>query len=371
MNFDVAIVGAGVMGSAIAWFLTRDPAFSGTVALIERDSSFSSASSALSASGIRQQFTTPVSAAMSEYSWSFIAGAQSQLGTDLSLTERGYLLLGNEYCPSAAVERLNQDDLRARFPWLQVTDLSSATWCRHREGWFDGPGLHQALYRGAQAAGATVIQHLATSFQVHSGRVTAVTLDNSAGITADHYVNAAGAWSAELMPTDLPLPVEARKRDVFVFSTPQPSDDIPMVWDPCGLWFRPEGEHFLCGGAPSAEQDCAGVPLEPDYARFESEIWPALAHRVPAFEQLRLHSAWSGYYEYSTFDQNGFVGPADGCENLLLACGFSGHGMQHAPAVGRAVSEWICHGDYQSIDLSPLHHRRIATDEPVIENQVA
>lgn len=371
MNFDVAIVGAGVMGSAVAWFLTREPSFRGSVALIERDTTFRSASSALSASGIRQQFSTPVSAAMSQFGWSFISSAQTTLGCDLGLLERGYLLLGNEHCPTPFVTQLDQRALARRFPWLQVADLDSATWCEHAEGWFDGPGLHQTLYRAAQTAGVEVIRRNARGFRTDSGRVISLILDDGEALTADLYVNAAGAWSAALMPVGLPLPIEARKRDVFVFSTPKAPKNLPMIWDPSGLWFRPEGRHFICGCAPAAANDPAGAALEPDYQRFDDELWPALAYRVPAFEQLRLHSAWSGYYEHCTFDQNGFVGPVDGCDNLLLACGFSGHGMQHAPAVGRAVAEWICHGDYRSIDLSPLHHHRIAADQPIVENQVA
>ena len=122
---------------------------------------------------------------------------------------------------------------------------------------------------------------------------------------------------------------------------------------------------------PAADQDPDEPPLEPDYARFERELWPRLAARVPAFESLRLTGAWSGYYEHCSFDQNGFVGAVHGVDNLYLACGFSGHGMQHAPAVGRSLAELISKGAYQTLDLSPLSHQRLAANAPIKEANVA
>ena len=371
MNYDVVIVGGGVMGSAVAWFLTQHRDFNGSIAIVERDPSFAQASSALSASAIRQQFSTPISVSMSQFGWDFLRRGDSQFGQDFSLKERGYLMLGNHRCATPDVRLLDQPHLASRFGWLNSEDLHSATWCEHREGWFDGPALHSTLLRSARAAGVALIQATVNSFHCDDRGISSVELSNGEPLTARHYVNAAGAWSGSLLPEHLPLPIEARKRDVFVFSCPNGPDDLPMIWDPSGLWIRPEGDRYLCGCAPAAQTDTPLQPLIPDYERFDNTLWPLLAHRVPAFESVRLTGAWSGYYEYCTFDQNGFVGPVKDCDGLLLACGFSGHGMQHAPAVGRGIAEWIVSGQYDSLDLQPLHYERLVTNRPIVEQQVA
>jgi glycine/D-amino acid oxidase-like deaminating enzyme len=375
MRFDVAIVGAGVMGSAIAWFLSRNPQFQGNVVLIERDPTFHSASSSLSASAIRQQFSTPVSIAMSQFGWDFISSAEATLGRSFGLEERGYLMLGNVHQAFADVELFGPDELARRFSWLNTSDVATATWCSHREGWFDGPALHAALLTSARQSGCKFIAGTVVGFEFARAdgcrSVTAVALEDGTRIEADHFVNAAGAWSGKLHADAVSLPISAKKRDVFLFSCDAPPADVPMVWDPSGLWFRPEGGGFMCGRAPDPEQDPDDAELIVDYARFESELWPLLAHRVSAFEAIRLTGGWAGYYELCSFDQNGFVGPVSDCANLLLACGFSGHGMQHAPAVGRGIAELIVHGDYLSLDLSPLHHDRLERNTPLIEQQIA
>jgi FAD-dependent oxidoreductase domain-containing protein 1 len=370
MQFDVVIVGGGVMGSAIAWFLCRDPDFHGSVAIIERDPSFQRASSSLSASAIRTQFTTQVSVAMSEFGWEFLSHAAEYLDRPVGLVSRGYLLLGNHWRSSETVELLDQAALVRRFPWLKSSDLSAATWGSSGEGWFDGPALHAALLAGARSRGVTLIPAQAQQFAVRNRHIEYLQLRDGRSVRGNLFINACGAWAAGLLKDlGLSLPVTPRKRDVFVFSAPQAPAGLPMVWDPSGLWFRPEGMSFLCGMSPALDPDDA--ELIPDYPRFEAELWPLLASRVPAFEALRLTGAWSGYYEYCRFDQNGFVGPVADLDNLLFACGFSGHGMQHAPAVGRGLSELIIHGDYRSLDLSPLHHSRIAANAPLLERQVA
>jgi len=166
------------------------------------------------------------------------------------------------------------------------------------------------------------------------------------------------------------LPVEARRRCVFGFEAQSPVADCPLVIDTSGIWFRPEGESFIGAVSPPAAQDLDELPLTVDQSLFEERIWPALAERVPSFDSIRQRRAWAGYYEYSTFDQNAFIGPHPELTNLLFATGFSGHGIQHAPAVGRAIAERIVHGRYTTLDLSIFGYERIAADRPVVERNV-
>ena len=191
-------------------------------------------------------------------------------------------------------------------------------------------------------------------------------------IDADWCVNAAGAASAAVVSgLGIDLPVSPRKRTVFCIKAPLEPAGFPMLFDTSGAWIRPEGEGFICGIAPSADNDPdATGDFEPAHALLETSLWPALAHRIPALEQLRVESAWAGHYEVNTLDHNGIIGPHDEIENLVFATGFSGHGVMHAPATGRGVAEWITRGRFEAIDLSPLGFARIRAGTPLPETVI-
>jgi len=185
-------------------------------------------------------------------------------------------------------------------------------------------------------------------------------------------VLAAGAWTAPLAAQlGVHLPVVARKRDVFVLDSPAVLPHCPLVIDPGGVWFRPEGRVFLCGKSPAENEEPAVGDLDHiDHAFFEQEVWPALAARVPAFESLKVVSAWAGYYDYNTLDQNAVIGAHPEIANLFLATGFSGHGAQQAAAAGRAVAELIVHGAFRTIDVGRLGYARIVDHAPLRERNI-
>jgi FAD-dependent oxidoreductase domain-containing protein 1 len=184
-------------------------------------------------------------------------------------------------------------------------------------------------------------------------------------------VNSTGTRARELAASvGVDLPVFPRKRHVFVFTCPVAIAPCPLVIDPSGLWFRPERDRFLCGPPAEPDPDVAADDFEVDVALFESQAWPLLAHRVPAFEAVRLQSAWVGHYDYNTFDQNAFVGPVPAIPNFLLASGFSGHGLQQAPGVGRGLAEYIRFGRYRALDLTPLSYARFLANAPLREFNV-
>jgi glycine/D-amino acid oxidase-like deaminating enzyme len=103
---------------------------------------------------------------------------------------------------------------------------------------------------------------------------------------------------------------------------------------------------------------------------FEDKVWPALVNRIPAFERIRVTARWAGHYAYNTVDQNAIVGPHHEVGNFIYLCGFSGHGMQQAPAMGRGVAELIGHGAYRSLDLTPLGFERIVRGQPFVETAI-
>lgn len=384
----IVIVGAGVIGAAIAFFLAARHGVRAT--LVERDPTFARASSALSASSIRQQFTTAVNIALSRRSWRFLRDeAETALAIDgvvpaLGLTERGYLYLATEARRDGLAARyrfqreqgvpvrwLDVSELAARWPWLAVDDLAGGVWGEREEGWFDGPALHAAFLRKARAFGAALRVGTAVALGREGDRITGVRLDCGEELHADRVVVAAGAWSASLMSSvGLEVPIEPAKRDVFVLDSPAALDRAPLVIDPAGVWFRPEGRGFIAGASPRPEAGEAGSDSldAVDHGLFDEVIWPALAARVPAFEALRVRSAWAGDYEMCTFDHNALVGPWPGVAGLAIAAGFSGHGMQHAPAIGEAMAA-LCLGERVPW-LEPLSPRRWLERRPLVEGAV-
>ncbi|MBV8186710.1 MAG: FAD-binding oxidoreductase [Alphaproteobacteria bacterium] len=377
--FDVLIVGGGAMGSSIAWHLASDPAFSGKIVVVERDPTYARASSALSASSIRQQFSTPLNIHLSRYGIGFLRKAHQLLGVDLGLKEPGYLFLASDAGQPAmranhaiqsaegcAVELLEPAALRKRFPWISTEGIALASHGTANEGWFDGPALMQAFRRKARELGVQYVGDEVVGLAPH-----AVALRSGERLEAKTIVLAAGPWSGEVAAlADIALPVEPRRRSVFVFDVREPPGPTPLVIDVTGTWVRPEGRFYIGGTTPAEGNDPAGAPLEVQHQEWDDMVWPTLANRVPAFEAAKVVNAWAGYYEYNTFDQNGIVGRHPEVESLVFATGFSGHGIQQSPAVGRAVAELILHGAYRTLDLTPFGYERIAAGRPVRELNV-
>ena len=367
------------MGSSIAWHLASDPGFTGSVVVIERDPTYARASSALSASSIRQQFSTPLNIHLSRYGIGFLRRASELLGVDLGLKEPGYLFLASsageavlranhaiQMGEGCAVELLEPSALRMRFPWISADGVALASHGTANEGWFDGPALMQAFRHKARALG---VQYIAD--EVVGLAPNAVTLRSGSRLEARSIVLAAGPWSGEVAAlAGIPLPVEPRRRSVFVFDVREPPGPTPLVIDPSGTWFRPEGRFYVSGTTPAAGNDPPGAPLEVQHQEWDDMVWPVLAARVPAFEAAKVVNSWAGYYEYNTFDQNGIVGRHPEIDSLIFATGFSGHGIQQSPAVGRAVAELIVHGSYRTIDLGPFGYERISAGRPIRELNV-
>ena len=383
---DVVIVGGGIIGTCCAFFL-RELGFTGSVLVLERDMTFRTASTTLSAAGIRQQFSTVLNARMSQFGFSFMRSLPERFGpaADVGLKENGYLILArpeNEAAARAAqasvvaegalIDWLDPARLAARFPWLNTADLAGGTLGMAGEGWFDAHALLAAVRQAAKAAGVIFRQAEVTDVQCSAGQVAAVRTANGDRIACGKMICAAGPRSGALARLwGAALPVEPRKRTVFVVRMRLDGQGMPLLFDPTGLWMRPEGDVFLCGIQPPPDRDPhPGEDFEPDHWLFDDVIWPALAHRVPAAEELRLVRSWAGHYEVNLLDHNGVVGPDGEWPNLIYATGFSGHGVMHAPATGRAVAELVVHGEYRSLDLASLGFGRIARGEGLRETAV-
>ncbi len=389
-SYDVAIVGGGAVGSSIAYWLTRDSAWAGRVAVIERDPTYARASSALSASSIRQQYSTPLNIALSRFGIGFLRDVNAYLGVEgeqpveLGLREPGYLFLATpegvpvlrdnhaiQRAENCSVALLDPDAVKARYPWMNLEGVVQASLGTANEGWFDGPALMQAFRRKARAQGAVYLHDEVVGIDTSATRIDTLRLRSGETASAGMVVNAGGPWSAAVAAmAGVSLPVEARRRCVFVFDCRERFEGAPLTIDSSGIWFRPEGRYWLAGAPPLPRNDVDGLPLEVDHSEWDELVWPPLAMRVPAFESVKVVGAWAGYYEYNTFDHNGIVGPHPTIANLVFATGFSGHGIQQSPATGRAVAELIAEGRYVSLDLTPFGFDRIAANRPIVERNI-
>ena len=387
---DVVIVGGAVVGSAVAYFLARDPDFWGSVVVVERDPTYATASTTLSAASVRQQFSTPVNIWMSQFAIQVIKHPEwwfplLEPAPDFGFVEGGYLFLATDAgVPTlwaiheiqrehqVSVEILSPDELSHRYPWLTTEDLAGGSLGTAGEGWFDATALMQAFQQSARASGVTYVTGEVTGILSFGGRVDAVMLSDGRLIECGTLVNAAGPRAGALATfAGVDLPVVPRRRNVYSFSCRTEIPNAPLVIDPTGVYFRPDEPNFIGGFSPrDGEEDPDTLDLTVDLPAWEERVWPAIAHRVPAFEAVKMRRAWAGHYEVNTLDHNAIIGPHPEISNLMFANGFSGHGLQQAPAVGRGLAELIIHGAYRAIDLSPLGYERIAENRPLRELNV-
>ena len=380
-RFDVVIVGGAIIGSSVAWFL-RENGFRGSIALVERDGGFNHAATTLSCASIRQQFSIPENIALSQFTLGLFRRLKHVFGpdADIAFHEKGYLMLAsadglpilraNHNVQQAAGADILLEDaggLAQRFSWLNTEGIAAGAYGRTGEGWFDAHGLLALFRKSLKDRDVTMIDAGVTGIKVDGAGVQGVTLNTGEMLSCEMMVNAAGPQAGDVAAmAGIRLPVEPRKRSVFVFEARDRFEDMPLMVDPSGVYVRPEGSVYICGGAEDQAADRRADPddFEPDWTLFEERIWPVLAHRVPAFEAIRPGRAWAGHYDYNTLDQNAVIGAHPELPNFIFCNGFSGHGLQQAPAAGNAVAELIIHGAYRTIDCSSFAFERIAANAP-------
>lgn len=389
MKADVVVIGGAVMGASVAFWLKRmQPTID--VLVVERDPSFAHASTALSAAGIRQQFTNPVNVAISRFGIDFIRNFQENLGVDvgiptLGLRENGYLFLARsdaalasltefaamQHAHGAATQILSPQDTATRWPWLNTDDLTGTSFGPRDEGFFDNMGLLAGFRSAARALGARFLTDTVTGLTTEGGRIIGVTLGQGGHVACAAAVNAAGPRAAEVMAmAGLPLAVEPRKRTVFVIDAPNARHPAAPLLIDATYWARPEHQQWITATVPSDDGPCDADDFEPDLHLWEDVIWPDLWHRAPCFDAVKVIRHWVGHYAYNTLDQNAILGPHPALPNLYLINGFSGHGLQQAPAVGRGVAEHILTGAWQTLDLSDLSVERMIAGRPFAEQAV-
>ena len=386
-TFDILIIGGGIMGSSIAYHLKKD-GFEGTVAIFEKDSTYEFSSTTLSAGGVREQFSTEVNIRLSQYSIDFYEKFDEAMAVNgekahAEFRQRGYLFLASETnwplieknCHfqkrlGANVNLLSVEEALKIIPHLNPTGLVGASFGR-KDGYLDPYGTLQGFIKKARNLGVRYVNDEITGILKDRSQVNGVTTRKGDKYTGAVIVNAAGPWAAEVgKMAGVDLPVDPVRRMVFVF---QPSEifnyDLPLVIDVTGLYFRHETGKVIMAGKSILDEP-PGFNFKVDNAFFNQTMWPILADRIPVFDRLKLIKGWSGLYEINRLDSNALLGEYPGLKGFYMAIGFSGHGFQQAPAVGKVMSELIRLGRYETIDVSPLNYERVISGKLVIEEEV-
>ena len=386
-SYDVVIIGGGVTGGATACFLAAEPEFPGSVLVVERDPTYEFAPSARSTGGFRQQFSTPENIEIGLFGAHFFKNAQRYLAVDgetpdIGVREGGYLLLATpEALPIMAENNRTQracgaevhfqdpDALRARFPWIDPDGLAGGFLGLRNEGWVDPWSLVQAYRRKARAGGVEYVADEVLELEHRGSRVHSLRLRDGGRIGVGAVINAAGARDGAGLAAQVgvELPIEPRKRCTFVFECREEIGPAPLTVSPNGVAFRPEGRGFISNTAPPPDRDPACEDTEVEHWIFEEIVWPALAERVPAFEAIKVTNSWCCHYDFNTLDENVIVGRPPDVENFYVAIGFSGHGLQQSPAIGRGLSELVTFGEYRTLDLTRFGYERVVRGEPLLE----
>jgi len=391
-SYDVVIIGGAMMGSSLAWWLTKNTDFNGSVLVVERDPGYLWCSTAHTNSCMRQQFSTELNIRISQFAAAFIKDLRTNMGGDdrvpnLDVQNYGYLYLADndafadvlranqtvQLAAGAETRLLTPDQIAADYPFYDLDGIVLGSINTRDEGYWDGGTLFDWFRRKAQAHGIEYVQGEVVSMTRQGNRVESVTLANGQTVACGQVVNAAGPRAARVAEmAGLHLPVEPRKRYTWIFTAETPLDrELPLTIDPSGVHVRQDGPTTYLAGS-KGEPDPAADPSDfhMDHGLWENHVWPILATRIPAFESIRIVTEWAGHYAYNTLDQNAVLGPHPELGNFLFLNGFSGHGLQQSPAMGRGISELITYGEYRSLDLSPFGYGRVARGEPIIERAV-
>ncbi len=392
-SYDVVIVGGAMYGSSVAWFLSDNPDFNGSILVVERDPSYEFTSTAHTNSCMRQQFSREINVRISQFAAEFVKNFRQFMGNDervpdLILQSYGYMYLADNE-PFADILRESQqlqqqcgagtkfmtaEEIKRDYPFYMVDDIIGGNHNLIDEGYFEGATLFDWWKRSARERGAEYLTNEVVAMKRNSAgtAIESVTLATGETVACGTVVNASGPRaSVTAKMAGIELPVEPRKRYTFIFEAEQPLDrDLPLTIDPSGVHMRTDGTYYLAGCPPDEDPAVDYDDFIQDHSIWEEKVWPVIANRIPQFEAIRLVNSWAGHYAFNTFDQNAIIGPHTELANFIFVNGFSGHGFQQSPAMGRGTAEWITHGEYRSLDLTPFNYERIVLNQPFVEKAV-
>jgi len=392
-HYDVVIVGGAMYGSSVSWFLSSNPDFTGSILVVERDNRYEACSTVHTNSCMRQQFSSELNVRISQFAAEFVKNFRQFFNNDervpdIVLQSYGYMYLANnepfadilrecqvvQQACGAGTKIMSPEEIHEAYPFYNLEDIVAGSHNLIDEGYFDGATVFDWWRRGARENGVEYIENEVVAMTKNDAetKVTAVTLKSGESIACDTVVNASGPRAIlTSRMAGIEIPVEPRKRYTFIFDAEQPLDrDLPLTIDPAGVHMRTDGQYYLAGCPPDDDPAVDYDDYVQDHSVWEEKAWPTIANRIPQFEAIKLTNSWAGHYAFNVFDQNAILGPHTEVENFIFVNGFSGHGFQQSPAMGRGTAELIVYGEYRSLDLSPFHYERIINNKPFIEKAI-
>ena len=389
-TYDVVIIGGAITGSSTAWFLTENKDFQGRVLVVERDQTYEFAATSLSNSSIRQQFSTELNIKISQFGAEFSQNLPKYMGGDapkLKIRNFGYMYLAADEGFAAVLKAqqalqvslgaetriMSPDEIKAEYPFYAVDDLVLGSINTKDEGYFDGYTMFDWFRRQARARGIEYVTNEVTAINRKGDRIESVTLATGEVVFCGQVVNSSGTRGAKMAAmAGITIPIEPRKRYSWIVKPEQSLfRDLPLTIDPTGVHFRTDSDTtYLVGAHADHDPAVAFDDFAMDHDIWQDHVWPILATRIPAFEAVKVVREWAGQYDYNTLDQNAIVGPHPQVTNFLFLNGFSGHGLQQSPAMGRGTAEWLTYGEFRSLDLTPFSFTRILENRPLIEGAI-
>jgi len=392
-SYDVVIVGGAMYGSSVAWFLTDNPDFDGSILVVERDPTYEFTSTSHTNSCMRQQFSAAINVKVSQFAADFVKNFRTYMGgdtrvPDLRLQSYGYMYLADnedfaatlresqkvQVANGAGTKHMTRDEIARDYPFYHLDDIIAANHNLIDEGYFDGNTLFDWWKRSARERGVEYLTNevIAMNRNGSGTKVESVILKSGEVVSCGTVVNASGPRAVlTSRMAGIEIPVEPRKRYTFIFEAEKPLDrDLPLTIDPSGVHMRTDGTYYLAGCPPDEDPPVDYDDFIQDHSIWENKVWPILATRIPQFEAIKLRNSWAGHYAYNTFDQNAILGRHTQVENFIFVNGFSGHGFQQSPAMGRGTAELIAYGEYRALDLSPFNYDRIEKGEKFVEKAV-
>jgi len=365
-SYDIVIIGGAIMGASTAWFLSNNKDFNGSVLVVERDPTYENSSTMHTNSCMRQQFSTELNVRISQFAADFVKNIRDYMDADdlvpeLSIQNFGYMYLADtegfadilresqkvQLRAGAGTQLLSPHHIKQKYPFYNVDDIILGSINLVDEGYWDATAVFDAWRRQSRKGGVEYVTNevVAMTKSADGTKIESITLKSGEVIACGKALNAAA---------EQPL-----------------SQDLPLTIDPSGVHVRENGGGtYQCGGHSDIDPAVDYDDFVMDFDIWESHVWPILATRIPQFEAIKIQSEWAGHYAYNTFDHNAIMGPHNEVTNFYFLNGFSGHGLQQSPAMGRGSAEMLIYGEYRSLDLSPFSYSRIISNTPIIEKAV-
>lgn len=374
--------------------MSDDKDFDGSVLVVEKDSTYEHSSTMHTNSCMRQQFSTELNVRISQFAADFVKNLPRYMGNDdrvpeLGIQSFGYMYLADtqdfanvlresqatQIAAGAATQLMTPEQIKTAYPFYAVDDIVLGSINLVDEGFWDATAVFDWWRKSARERGVEYVQNevVAMTKNAAGTRVETVTLKSGEVIACGQVLNASGPRAIETAKmAGVSVPVEPRKRYSWIFSAEHPLDrDLPLTIDPSGVHVRENGGGtYQCGGHSDIDPAVAYDDFQMDHSIWENHVWPILATRIPQFEAIKVQAEWGGHYAYNTFDHNAIMGPHTTVENFYFLNGFSGHGLQQSPAMGRGTAEIMVHGTYKTLDMRPFNFERIEQNRPIIEKAI-